>query len=1132
MKLQRLIIKNIASLEFADINFEEGSIAENPVFLICGDTGAGKTTILDAICLALYNNTPRFRQATTGRYTNRIGDQTEDLDVNNVYQLMRRNTSEACVDLYFLGSDEEHYQATWYLNRARKKSTGAIQKVQWSLTHLKSQKVISGPKSVLPEIIRTVGLDFEQFCRTTMLAQGDFTKFLKSDDNEKTQILEKLTGTDIYTKIGTKIHELTRERKDIFENKRREIESIQLLTDEEKEALNIQIKTLQEKIEELTLQTTSIAKKQTWLVEEEKILKSQQELKVEQATILQTIESDDYKHMTKRIADWKVSADARMAYTELCRNKQLQVANAARQQVLKKDFYTLCNGYKYLNDTDAANSAVLNEINQYLIKNVSLHAMFEQGQLIVNHLNSSLDFASQVATNEKVVETLTEQKKSLVVALEQASKHHEAIALQMTELVKRGEEKEQALKLMDIDKLRVDEVNLQNAQKPLTELKTGLERLNDKQIALTEAEKELSLSKLQWKELDDKTSLLEQDLKVKDHTYQSAKSLYEKVELGTKKQVQEIRHQLAVGDDCPVCGQQIHALLMDEAFVSQLQPLKVDLEDKLNLKQMADSALKAHLAQLKLYAEIVDKTTKKYSAAHSEFENQKNTILNLCADLNITVELKDLSAELIKLQDELQGKVEQLNKLIEKANGLQREINQLHAEKKNCQILLDKSKEELDKAQKAINDSDYSISAKKQLIKSCNENKEASFAKAKELISWPEEMWLNQWNTEPLVIIERITKKSKEYLSQVEKGKELKIQIDKLKSEIGNTRATLINIYNVFPEWKEEIHLESIALKEIVSFGSRVQTDVNLLKQNMDLVTTAIEKSSALLDDFYKQYPQIDELRLKELVACNSISDDEAAISKIQEDTNRIAGALKLIDSQIKVLNDTKPLFDEADTLSTLTAMLSSLDNQKQQFNREIGEKRNQLDTDSVKALSIKDKVAELEGLKKEYQLWEELRQDFGGNDGKEFRKIAQSFVLNHLLQSANQYLRQFTERYLLECQPGSLTILVRDLYQASLGGTSNLSGGESFLVSLSLALGLSSLNQNGFSIDILFIDEGFGTLSSEYLNTVMDTLERLHELNGKKVGIISHMEGLRERIKTQIQVKRIDNSRSEIVVA
>lgn len=124
------------------------------------------------------------------------------------------------------------------------------------------------------------------------------------------------------------------------------------------------------------------------------------------------------------------------------------------------------------------------------------------------------------------------------------------------------------------------------------------------------------------------------------------------------------------------------------------------------------------------------------------------------------------------------------------------------------------------------------------------------------------------------------------------------------------------------------------------------------------------------------------------------------------------------------------------------------------------------------------------------------------------------------------------TDRYELECQAGSLTILLRDFHQ---GGSARpactLSGGESFLVSLSLALGLSSLSRQSLSVDTLFIDEGFGTLSSDYLNTVMDTLEKLHQMGGKKVGIISHVEGLKERIKTQIQVRRIDSSRSEIEV-
>ena len=160
------------------------------------------------------------------------------------------------------------------------------------------------------------------------------------------------------------------------------------------------------------------------------------------------------------------------------------------------------------------------------------------------------------------------------------------------------------------------------------------------------------------------------------------------------------------------------------------------------------------------------------------------------------------------------------------------------------------------------------------------------------------------------------------------------------------------------------------------------------------------------------------------------------------------------------------------------------------------------------------------------------MKELFGSADGKTFRAIAQSFILKELLQNANFYLKHFTDRYQLEGQGITLTILLRDFYEGGITRpVSTLSGGESFLISLALALGLSSLNREQLSIDTLFIDEGFGTLSSDYLQTVMDTLEKLHQLGGKRVGIISHVEGLRERIRTQIQVRRIDNSRSEVVV-
>ncbi len=174
----------------------------------------------------------------------------------------------------------------------------------------------------------------------------------------------------------------------------------------------------------------------------------------------------------------------------------------------------------------------------------------------------------------------------------------------------------------------------------------------------------------------------------------------------------------------------------------------------------------------------------------------------------------------------------------------------------------------------------------------------------------------------------------------------------------------------------------------------------------------------------------------------------------------------------------------------------------------------------------------EAEKARIEYERWYRLYEIFGSSDGKKFRNIAQSYVLRQLLAGANEYLRQLTDRYELEAQPGSLTILLKDKEAGGvLRPTSTISGGESFLTSLALALGLSSLGSRAASMDILFIDEGFGTLDGTYLETVMNALERLHQMGGRKVGIISHVESLKERLATQVQVVRVSSTLSRIEI-
>lgn len=191
-----------------------------------------------------------------------------------------------------------------------------------------------------------------------------------------------------------------------------------------------------------------------------------------------------------------------------------------------------------------------------------------------------------------------------------------------------------------------------------------------------------------------------------------------------------------------------------------------------------------------------------------------------------------------------------------------------------------------------------------------------------------------------------------------------------------------------------------------------------------------------------------------------------------------------------------------------------------------------QLKQDADNKAKFESILKKIEIASAEHASWENLSSTFGSADGKKFRTIAQSFVLHDMLQKANVYLQQFIPRYEMKGQPGTLAIAVIDHEMVdSDRPISNLSGGESFLLSLSLALGLSSLSNQAMAMDTLFIDEGFGTLDSDYLSTVIDALEKLHNIGGKKVGIISHVDSLKERITTQIQVNNINNSHSEIKV-
>jgi exonuclease SbcC len=329
MKLKKLTIHNIASIKDVEIDFSAQPLSNSDVFLITGNTGAGKSTILDAICLALYDTTPRFSSSMMeGR--EKIGESKEGKDksmsINDARQLMRRNTAEAFVCLQFIGNDGVAYEAIWSVERARKKIDGTLKARNWELKNLSTGNTLNKKEDIKPAVKEAIGLDFEQFRRTTMLAQGDFSRFLNSKDEEKSSILEKITGMDIYAKIGKKIYEVMSQKKDIYERKQQQIEGVVTLSDEQVLEKKEEIAALQTRVD--SLQKKEHAKRAVldWLNDAEMLAQDVSTANETFASAHANANSDEFKTKEKLVNEWKETITARLYLKN--RNEAMQLKTA------------------------------------------------------------------------------------------------------------------------------------------------------------------------------------------------------------------------------------------------------------------------------------------------------------------------------------------------------------------------------------------------------------------------------------------------------------------------------------------------------------------------------------------------------------------------------------------------------------------------------------------------------------------------------------------------------------------------------------------------------------------------------------------------------------------------------------
>ena len=309
MKILALRGKNLASLEGDfEIDFTVEPLKSSGIFAITGNTGSGKSIILDTMCLALFNATPRVRQAPKKEKSN------DDITLlgGDTRNILRRGTGEAYAEVDFMALDGQKYRSTWRVQRARKNPNGKFQEITQQLLNLTTSKEEFFSKKEFPNrITELIGLTFDQFTRAVLLAQGDFSTFLRAGEDEKAELLEKLTGTDIYTRISIEIHNKTKEAKEDYSIIQQQINPIKLLTNEEVSELTKQQKQLNEELTNEKNNLVRLDKNISWIEQKDKfasaITEAESTLKKNQEASKASSERYDYIAMWIHRKKFKMS---------------------------------------------------------------------------------------------------------------------------------------------------------------------------------------------------------------------------------------------------------------------------------------------------------------------------------------------------------------------------------------------------------------------------------------------------------------------------------------------------------------------------------------------------------------------------------------------------------------------------------------------------------------------------------------------------------------------------------------------------------------------------------------------------------------------------------------------------------
>ena len=523
MKILAIRLKNLTSIEgTVEVDFRTEPLHSAGIFAISGPTGAGKSTLLDALCLALYDKAPRFATSVENVNLADVGD--NQINQSDVRNLLRRGTSDGYAEVDFLGIDGRRYRSRWSVRRTRNKINGSLQSQTLEVKELDTEKEFQGTKKeLLIQLVELVGLTYEQFTRTVLLAQNDFATFLKSKGAAKAELLEKLTGTGVYSRISQEVYarnKAAQEEVTLIQNR---MNVIELMPEEELLALQ----------KEKELSTEKRAAGIKLLAEQNEQLNVVRSLKIQE---------------------------------ELCKKKQQEEQEEqAREKVLQGALASQEEGLVHFKAQWEAIQPDLKKARQLDVQIQSQQSSYIQSQQILQAANR------QVAEQEQKMRVAAEQLQVSYSSLNRLLSHvgiEEALQLEQVEEILRQEESKLAAATSTNEErlLRLNSFGYPLLAEEQVKLQKELTRQqNIRQLTETQTKAKTEIERLEKEVANCLKQLTEQETALK-----VTQRLYENARMAVGKDVKALRRQLQEGEACPVCGSTAHPYHQEQEVVDTL----------------------------------------------------------------------------------------------------------------------------------------------------------------------------------------------------------------------------------------------------------------------------------------------------------------------------------------------------------------------------------------------------------------------------------------------------------------------------------------------------------------------------------------------------------------------------------